>query len=78
MQMTKVEVQHNSPEQVRAYLSAARELCEEEYGGAAYPVEVLLKAIDLVAGKSVQLVQEQPTTIGVPAGAIPPPFNGRR
>lgn len=64
MQGTKVEFDHNTPDQVRSVLSEARQLCEAEYEGDDYPDVVLLKVIDLLAAKTIQFVQPQAVDLG--------------
>jgi hypothetical protein len=70
----KIEFDHNTPEQIRNVLGQGRDICNAEYDGDDYPVEVLLKVIDLLAAKTIQFVQPQPVDLGglaVPRMDIP-------
>jgi hypothetical protein len=74
MQGTKLEIAHNTQEQIQDVLTQARGLCAVEYDGDDYPVEVLLKVIDLLAAKTIQFIQPQPVDLGglaVPRMDIP-------
>lgn len=64
MQGTKLEFPHNTADEVAGVVNSARRLCESEYDGGDYPVEVLLKVIDLLAAKTIQFVQPQAVDLG--------------
>lgn len=68
MQGRKTEMPHNTPEQVREYLSAALELTEDLDPPADLRTAVFVKAADLFAAKQITVEQVVP---GIPGMAIP-------
>ena len=63
--MRRVEIQHNTPEQVQHYLEGALALVAElEIADDLRPV-AFTKAVDLLAAKNVQIEQVQAGALGL-------------
>jgi hypothetical protein len=65
----RIEVQHNTPEQVRDYLADARRMVDELQVPPELREVAFTKAIDLLAAKNIQVVA--PATGVLPAMHIP-------
>ena len=67
--MRRVEMQHNTPEQVREYMEEAIAIVRDlDLTGDLF-VPAFTKAVDLLAAKHIQFEQVQP--MGLPAMHIP-------
>lgn len=80
MSAQRVEIEHNSLEQVGEYLAAALGIMERHALEVRDHPALLVKLLELIASKTVQVVQmaPQPALLPMPSNAVPPPFQGRR
>lgn len=71
MEMQRIETIHHTPEQIAAYLDATAELTRGHYREDEVPVEVFVAVLNLVAAKTINVMQQAPMQIGLPTMAIP-------
>lgn len=73
MELQRIETPHNTPEQVGEYVDLALGIMVEKLPSDLHTSEVLVKVLDLIAGKSIQVVQPAPlgVQLGVPRMDIP-------
>lgn len=71
MELQRMETMHNTPEQVALYLDAALELVASRELPAGSEGEVIVGVVNLLAAKTINVVQQAPMPIGLPTMAIP-------
>lgn len=60
----KIELQHNTPEQVAEYVDAAVAIVTERVPLELRGDAVLAKVLELLSGKTIQFAQPQPIDLG--------------
>lgn len=71
MELQRIETVHNTPEQVADYLATTARICHDFDGEIATDPTVFVAVLNLVAAKSINLVQQQPTPLAMPHMTIP-------
>lgn len=72
--MARQEIQHNTPEQVLAYLNAALAIVAELELADELREPAFVKAVDLLAAKQIMLDPVAPGFAHAPAAMFPPNF----
>lgn len=68
MEVNRIEIVHNTDEQVQGYVEAAQRIADALGIDREREHQVFVKIIELLASKTVQVVQQP---VGMPAMAIP-------
>ncbi len=75
--MQTIEIKFHTPEAVREYLKEAGEILDEQGYTGEEKLALLPTIIGMLASKNVQLAQQAPMSLGLPAMAIPRSRSGR-
>lgn len=71
MELNRVEIQHHTGEQIAVYLEATAALLDDRAEPWADSPEIAAAVLNLVAAKTVQVMQQAPPIIGMPRMDIP-------